>query len=394
MTKKILICSTTFEAVTHGPARFLQHVYQHWSCRADLDFRIITRDGTHTSDPKIIHLDHGYPRGIGVFWEYLDNIRYAEAVEDLMKRGWVPDVVLFVDALLGVQTKRKFPDTPCIGMVNDYEYADAYNLFPQSSKLGIIRWKSSWLEARACHRLDRILVNSHYLQNRLMAQYRISEKKVNILYKGVAPIGQADAIPRRKISKNHIRILFVKNDFRRGGLPLLIKACKLMPKVEFDLTVIGPHKEDWRKFEHSQEGQLASIRMHYLGKCTPDVVYRQMLEADVFCTPAIREAFGVANLEAMACGCPVIATKEGGIPEVVGEVAFLADTTDPHGLAAAIRNFLNATEAIRESKITRGKQLANETFSVTQMMEKLEEILDAAIDENSSKKKDTKRPRR
>ena len=393
MTKKILICSTTFEAVTHGPARFLQHVYQHWSQRVDLDFRVITRDGAHSTDPRIIHLAHKYPRGIGVFWEYLDNPRYAKAVEELIGQSWIPDVILFVDALLGLQTKKKFPNIPCIGMINDYEYTDAYKPLPQCSKMGIIRWKSSWLEAQACHHMDWIVVNSHYLQNRLIGQYRLPVKKIKILYKGVAPMNQEDHILPRKNQKDRLHILFVKNDFRRGGLPLLIQACNLIPEPEIVVTVIGPHEKDWRKFERRQLERLPSIGVHYLGQCPPDVVYQKMKEVDVFCTPALREAFGLANLEAMACGCPVIATREGGIPEVVGEAAFIANSTDPIGLSEAIRSYLDASKEEREEKIKLGMQLAKNTFSVGRMLEELEHILDAVL-EGASQKQYTKRPLR
>ena len=47
--------------------------------------------------------------------------------------------------------------------------------------------------------------------------------------------------------------------------------------------------------------------------------------ARVFCCPSVYEPFGIINLEAMACGAPVVASKTGGIPEVVvdGETGFL-----------------------------------------------------------------------
>jgi glycosyltransferase involved in cell wall biosynthesis len=52
------------------------------------------------------------------------------------------------------------------------------------------------------------------------------------------------------------------------------------------------------------------------------------------CSPRT-ESFGVVYLEAMACGLPIITTKVGGIPEVVGNSAFLVPPNNPSALADA-----------------------------------------------------------
>jgi starch synthase len=62
----------------------------------------------------------------------------------------------------------------------------------------------------------------------------------------------------------------------------------------------------------------------------------------VFLCPSVYEPFGLINLEAMACGTPVVASRVGGIPEVVvdGETGFLVPPGDPRALAAAVREVL------------------------------------------------------
>jgi glycosyltransferase involved in cell wall biosynthesis len=58
--------------------------------------------------------------------------------------------------------------------------------------------------------------------------------------------------------------------------------------------------------------------------------------ATVFVFPSLYEGFGLPPLEAMACGCPVICSDRGALPEVVGEAALIA-APEPGPLAAALQ---------------------------------------------------------
>jgi glycosyltransferase involved in cell wall biosynthesis len=56
----------------------------------------------------------------------------------------------------------------------------------------------------------------------------------------------------------------------------------------------------------------------------------------VLVSPSLYEVFGLTLLEAMACGCPVIALRRSAVPEVVGDAALLLDDPDETALAAAL----------------------------------------------------------
>jgi glycosyltransferase involved in cell wall biosynthesis len=62
--------------------------------------------------------------------------------------------------------------------------------------------------------------------------------------------------------------------------------------------------------------------------------------ANVFVLPSIYEGFGFPPLEAMACGCPVIVSDRGSLPEIVGDAALLIDPTDTDSLVGALRSIL------------------------------------------------------
>ena len=57
--------------------------------------------------------------------------------------------------------------------------------------------------------------------------------------------------------------------------------------------------------------------------------------------PSRYEGFGLPPLEAMACGCPVISSNAGSLPEIVGDAALLVDPTDTDGLADAMCQVLD-----------------------------------------------------
>ncbi|HSW10253.1 MAG TPA: N-acetyl-alpha-D-glucosaminyl L-malate synthase BshA, partial [Bacillota bacterium] len=76
-------------------------------------------------------------------------------------------------------------------------------------------------------------------------------------------------------------------------------------------------------------------RVHFLGR--QERVVEILSQADLFLLPSERESFGLAALEAMACGVPVVASRTGGLPEVVadGEAGYLIDPQDLAGMVDA-----------------------------------------------------------
>ena len=95
-------------------------------------------------------------------------------------------------------------------------------------------------------------------------------------------------------------------------------------------------------------------------------VIQLLSHARVFACPSVYEPLGIVNLEAMACGAAVVASRVGGIPEVVadGETGLLVPPDDPDALAAALNVVLRDRDRAAAMG-TRGRARAAAEFDWT-----------------------------
>ena len=98
-------------------------------------------------------------------------------------------------------------------------------------------------------------------------------------------------------------------------------------------------------------------RVRYLARLPdPSLAYGA---ADVLCFPSKSEGFGLPPLEAMACGCPVVASSGGAIGEIVGGAGLLINSADSAGFARALERVLTDS-SVRASLVTKGVARASQ----------------------------------
>jgi glycosyltransferase involved in cell wall biosynthesis len=168
----------------------------------------------------------------------------------------------------------------------------------------------------------------------------------------------------------------VANLFPRKGLQYLIEAVgKLRQSFpQICLVIVGSGDDEYDFQLRSQVAHL-ELTNHVLFagfQEQPEIILEQF---DVFVLSSVIEGLGIVLLEAMALGKPIVASKVGGIPEVVehGKTGLLVNPADVEDLYRGLLNLLDHPEMGRQMG-ERAKKRVAEYFSVERMMEQLYRI--------------------
>jgi glycosyltransferase involved in cell wall biosynthesis len=134
---------------------------------------------------------------------------------------------------------------------------------------------------------------------------------------------------------------------------------------------------------------------HHLDMRDPERLVRAYQSATVFATPSLESVFELVNLEALACGTPVVASRVGGFPDVIadGRNGFLVPPGDPPALAARLEELLDQPErAMRLGE--EGRRTILREFTWTRVGEKLEAHYEQLLTHRASRRRQTSAPER
>ncbi len=174
---------------------------------------------------------------------------------------------------------------------------------------------------------------------------------------------------KAELAPNGERILVHVSNFRAVKRP--VDCVEILARVRHEgvnarLVMVGDGPElSAVRYRGEQLGMNGNIG--YVGKQANIADY--MGVADVFLLPSELESFGLAALEAQACEAPVIATRIGGIPEVVtdGETGFLSDIGDVEKMSGDVLRILSDDE-LRKTFGRQGRELALSRYSTSKII--------------------------
>ncbi|MEU0224730.1 glycogen synthase [Streptomyces sp. NPDC006284] len=228
---------------------------------------------------------------------------------------------------------------------------------------------SGWAERTAVEAADAVVAVSGAMREDILACYpALDPGRVHVVHNGIdtalyRPDPGTDALDRTGLDRSRPYVLFVGRITRQKGVPHLLRAVRdIDPAAQVVLCAGAPDTPEIdREFRDLFAGlSRAREGVYWIPSMLPRREVIQLLtHAAVFVCPSVYEPLGIVNLEAMACGTPVVASRVGGIPEVVadGETGLLVpkdggvsgdrDDDFEAGLARALDSVLGDPEGAR-----------------------------------------------
>ncbi len=184
-----------------------------------------------------------------------------------------------------------------------------------------------------------------------------------------------------------LKLLSVANCSPLKGLDTLIEAIHLLDNPKITLEVVGNDNFDPIYCKRIKEKVLAcklEKRVIFHGVIEPKILSGFYSEADIFVLPSLYEPFGIVFAEAMSFGLPIIATRVGGIPELVedegngflvppGDVDLLADAIDNLSSDAELRERFGRRSYEKSRKLNTWEDCGESIFKYLQQIEEVGE---------------------
>lgn len=196
------------------------------------------------------------------------------------------------------------------------------------------------MQGLVARRLDRIFTSSEVSARQIRADFRVRPGRLINLANGLDTTLFA---PDPDAVRSETDVLCVgRASDPNKGIPALLHALVQLPE-RVTLTLVDSDKSDARRWA-ARLG--CGDRLRITGRIETPSLVRLYQRAALVVVPSRFEGFGLPATEAMACGAPLVATRAGALPEVVGsDGGVLVPADDPAALAGAISTLIEQPEA-------------------------------------------------
>jgi starch synthase len=214
---------------------------------------------------------------------------------------------------------------------------------------------SSWAERTAYEAADAVIAVSRGMRADVLTAYpALDADRVHVVHNGIdtgfyRADPATDVLERLGVDPDRPYVAFVGRITRQKGVPHLLRAgLDFDPSVQIVLLAGAADTPELKAETDQAIDRLTTGRdgVFLVSQMFPREQVRQVLtHALAFVCPSVYEPLGIVNLEAMACETAVVASRVGGIPEVVvdGETGLLVDydEADPRGLEQGLASAVN-----------------------------------------------------
>lgn len=241
--------------------------------------------------------------------------------------------------------------------------------YPEFLTRDSMRYYAEQIEWAVQH-ADHISADSHATRHDLIEHLRVPPAKVTTIHLAANPL-YAQEFSATAVNQtlahydlNKGFILFVGTLEPRKNIPFLLRAYKaLLARLGKDVPLVLVGRKGWlyeEIFSTIHALKLEKLVTHLAGLRDEQIAHLYRA-AGVLVTPSHYEGFGLPALEAMHCGCPVIVSNRGSLPEIAGQAGLILDVLEEDAWTEALYNVL-VDQTLRQKMIRAGYAQAA-TFS-------------------------------
>jgi glycosyltransferase involved in cell wall biosynthesis len=371
MKKRIAFLTTQFKEVKSGPGRFTEYLKSLEFDSLEIHFfsqQIQERSLFQVPVPIPMWARKIPFSSLFRAWYFNKSVLEQDNTEPF-------DVILAADYSMAMFLSTSLLKKTAV-MVNDDNYL---LIFSDENKKGKISARKSlsrqfgyFLERYVVKKAAYSIANSLYTKGLIEKIYKLPDPKVRLLYKAV---DLSFFRFNRRNANPPLNFLFVKNDWIRGGLDLIIEAMsKLENQKDLHLQIAGISDDQQPVIREMILNSGFKGKTNILGLVNREALFELLNNADVFLNFSRQEALGVSCLEAMASGLPVVGSDAGGLKEILanGKAGFMVRHEDVSGLINTFQELQNHPERMVEKSLFAREHVKK--FSVEQLKENLERL--------------------
>lgn len=288
-----------------------------------------TLDSYSFSPERIIKLK-GF--GNGVFWEQINLPRFLRAFTKPLLLNLGNSAPLFYERNIVV--------------IHDL----AWMRYPDAFSRKFNMWYS-FLIPNIAKKALLVFTVSEFSQKEIAERLKINPEKIQVVYCGVSEKFRPLGLKREKF------ILWVGSLQPYKNLENLLKAFQILRRDFPDYKLYLAGRFDSKVFRGIEIPSLEGVE--FLGEKGEEDLIHLYNRASLLVFPSLYEGFGLPPLEAMACGCPVVASHIPCLEEIYKDSVYYVNPYDPEDIARGIRRVLT-DETLREELSSKGLSKAKE----------------------------------
>jgi len=287
-------------------------------------------------------------------WIQLMNLNMQRAATQIIKSERKVEVILHAHdwltakAAIGLKHLNRMP---LVTTIHATEYGRRSGVFTEYNQM--IHEIEIWLGSES----KRVICCSRFMAEQVNKILGVPYGKIRVIPNGIDPtiftnLSGVEDVRSRFAERNEKLVLFVGRLVVEKGIRVLLDAIpKVLQKVDAKFVIAGDGYMRSEVVKRVTESGLCS-KVHVTGYLDTGTIRRLFLAADVCVIPSLYEPFGIVALEAMAAGCPVVASDTGGLSEIIEheKTGVKVYPNNPDSLAWGILRVLESKDLVEHLK--------------------------------------------